>query len=109
MSNIAPDVRQSTPLTDDRGLVVRPIGSSTEETSIAIRELTTVMRAILNYLNKPLWVEPLQSRVKTDTSVVGGTLATVTTLNQLSGFTTSSMTTDLARQNWVLNVRNRIT
>ena len=120
MSIIAPDVRSEAPLPDDKGMVVRPIQtipSATEETLIALRAVTEELRKtseIIKYLASiiadPLWVEPITSRVKTDTSIVGGTLAGITNIATIGGGAAKDAIIDpLWSNDWANSIRSRIT
>lgn len=77
--------------------------------------MSLMMKKLLNLLNRPLWVDPNTSRVKTDTVLQSGTVTTVTTVTTVAGITNiggfdakQTMLYALDRANWNQGVRTRI-
>ena len=87
-------------------------------TKVILSDILVSLKAILNNIARPLWVDPNTSRVKTDTTIaanqdirnVTGTLSTVTTLSQLAGFDAKqTLLYNTSRTAWAVNVRRNIT
>lgn len=87
-------------------------------TKILLSDILVALRGILNNIARPLWVDPGTSRVKADTSIIAnqdlrnitGTVATVTTVNQLAGFDAKqTLLYNTSRTAWAVNVRRNIT
>lgn len=80
-----------------------PEGMSTEATLQIFKYLASI-------ITNPMWVEPITSRVKTDTSIVGGTLAGITNIATIGGGAAKDAIIDsLWTNSWANNVRSRIT
>uniref|UniRef100_A0A7C5UTD8 Uncharacterized protein n=1 Tax=candidate division CPR3 bacterium TaxID=2268181 RepID=A0A7C5UTD8_UNCC3 len=84
------------------------IGSSGE--NIGIGNIFVALKAIINALTRPLWVDPATSRMKADVVISSGTVTTVTTTGTLTNLGTANVTGQyIDRLSWANTIRPRIT